>query len=189
MNASAFFAVFPRQLRFWTFHCIVNALLSFCIAWSMLDLKDSPTGIAAMLAGIGTFILFYATVTSIPGPLAHRGNLLARSLAAGTKVRSCLVGISLLLSFALGPSLMPDFFCGLLADDLVKNASYTVSSGYAMTSIGSSSSFLHVYTVTIVDGMVLSIILLTISFVSLLVLQGKERRKAFKRDYPQAIPR
>lgn len=189
MNASTFFAVFPRQLRFWTFHCVVNALPSFCIAFSMLGLQNSPTGIAAMLAGIATFILFYATMTSIPGPLANRGNLQARSLAAGTKIRSWFVGSCALLALFQVPLGLADLYPGFFAAEIAEQAFEVVNSGRPVASLGSHSSFLHVYTVTIIDGMILSFILLTISFVSLMVLQRKERRKFFKRGYPRAIPR
>jgi hypothetical protein len=180
MNTSAFFAVFPRQLRFWTFHCIVNALPSFCIASVMLNLKDSPTCIIAMLAGIGSFILFYALLTSIPGPLADKRNLLARSLTAGTKIRSWFVGICALLIIFKVPLFLVDFSIGTLAVRTVEETSRAVSPGGLVTSIDSHSSFLHIYMVTILDGMLLSIVLLTLSFVALVVLQGRERRKFFR---------
>ena len=67
MNFDSF--VFPRQLRYWSLHCLLNAAPSLGIALGWLGLWKSPSAVAAMFTAIATFIVLYATLTSLRGPL------------------------------------------------------------------------------------------------------------------------
>ena len=179
MNASSFPAVFPRQLRFWTFHCIVNATPSFVIALLCLQLSDNPTGILAMLCGIGSFVALYATITSLPGPLSDERNILARSLKAGVKIRSWIAGLSLLTAFTPALMISPDFWCGNIAVNVVESVIGSFRSGFSFSRMA-HAGFLKIYLITLTEGLILSFILITISFFAAIVLQAKERRKAFR---------
>lgn len=94
MNRTSFLTIFLRQLRFWTFHCIVNAAPSFCIAVMFLKLGKSPVAISAMLAGIGTFIVLYAATTSFSGPLANQMSAYLTTLLEGLLLSILLLTIS-----------------------------------------------------------------------------------------------
>lgn len=99
MNSSIFPVVFCRQLRFWTFHCMMNSLPSMLIAMTMLGLWRKPAAITAMFAAIGTFIFLYAALTSLDGPLADENHVLSRALRLGSKIRAWISGISLFMFF------------------------------------------------------------------------------------------
>ncbi|MEO5713151.1 MAG: hypothetical protein ABIT37_06655 [Luteolibacter sp.] len=176
MKSSAFFAVFPRQLRFWSFHCIVNAAPSFAIALLWLQLSENPAAILAMLCGIGSFILLYAALTSLPGPLSDERNILSRSLKAGAKIRSWIAGLSFLSVFTPALAISPDFWCGNIAVKMVESLIRTFRSGFSVARM-EHAGFLKIYLTTVIEGCFLSILLLMISFFAVIVLQSKERRK------------
>ncbi|MCW1926458.1 hypothetical protein OKA05_28160 [Luteolibacter arcticus] len=177
-----FATVFPRRLRYWSLHCALNSLPSLIIALWALELRHKPLAIAAMFSAIATFILLYATLTSLPGPLAEESNLLSKSLRLGTKIRSWISGVSLLLIPAKGLFFMPDFWCGWAAIGLYNWVLRTLgiwTQRFPMNRGNQPDSFLPVYTVTLLEGLILSFLLLMISFFALLVLQAKERRRSF----------
>ena len=179
MNASTFYSVFPRQLRFWTLHCVVNALPSFAIALCCLQLSENPVAIFAMLCGIGSFIALYATLTSLPGPLSDDRNILSRSLKAGAKIRSWIAGLSLLTVFTPALMISPDFWCGNIAVSMVESLIGYFRSGFSIERM-EHAGFLKIYLTTILEGFILSFLLLMISFFAVMILQAKERRKAFR---------
>lgn len=185
MNETTFRSRFPRQLRFWTFHCGLNALPSLCIALFHMRLWDTPGAVAAMLGAIITFILLYAALTSLPGQLADGRHILSRSLRLGAKIRGWISALSLLLIWVPTIFFTPDFWCGILAIEIFNHlAPYT---GYTSTFGGvtpsdASSPFLAVYTVTLLEGFILSFVLLLISFFSILFLQSRDRRIAFPKN-------
>lgn len=183
MEPPAFSTVFLRQLRYWGFHCSLNALPSFGIAVFYLKLGKSPQSLAAMLSAIATFILLYAALTSIRGPLSDPGHLLSRSLKLGAKIRGWISGISVLL-LATGPGMMltPDFWCGFLSLAILNQACRLlgVSENFfanAPDSASASASFLPVFTTTLLEGFILSFLLLMISFFALFFLHRKARRQ------------
>ncbi len=176
--------VFLRQLRYWTFHCLLNALPSFIIAAFWLGLRN-VTAVTAMFAAIATFILFYAILTSLNGPLSRPNHVLSRALKLGAKIRAWISGLSLLLL----PSeelvrLAPDLWCGLLSFGLLNRAAELFHPGTNFFNFFSggrpTQDFLPIYVTTLTEGLILSFLLLTISFFAVIFLQAKERRKAFR---------
>jgi hypothetical protein len=180
MDTRTFSAVFPRQLRFWSLHCLLNALPSLGIALGWLGLWRSPQAVVAMFSAIGTFVLLYATLTSLPGPLARQDHLLSRSLRLGAKIRGWISGVSL---FALPmPALLmftPDYWCGWAAILLVNLPGGTAREQPFFSTEGGTAGFAPVYLTTLTEGFILSFLLLMISFFALLAVQAKDRRRAF----------
>lgn len=185
MNNSTVRTVFPRQLRFWTFHCAINALPSLCIALVFLRLWKSPPAVAAMICAIATFILLYATLTSLNGPLANESHLLARSLKLGAKIRAWISGLSLFLLSANAAVFTPDFWCGFLASGLLYRADQFFNPGsntFDLVSVSRSAAtidFFPIYVTTLLEGIILTFLLLMISFFAVMFLQARDRRKFF----------
>lgn len=181
-------SVFLRQLRYWTFHCSFNALPSFCIALFFLQLWKSPPAIAAMVCAIGTFILLYATLTSLNGPLANEDHILSRSLRLGAKIRAWISGVSLVMIPIGAFMLTPDFWCGFLSvtvtDSLLKWAGGPVS---PLGSNGQNAGFFPIYLTTLLEGFILSFLLLMISFFAVMFLQARDRRNAFRSLDPRRL--
>lgn len=156
---------------------MINSLPSMVIALITLGLWAQPAGIAAMLAAIGTFILLYATLTSLDGPLADERHVLSRALRLGSKIRVWISGISLFFA-AIPPFMMflPDFWCGFLASNIVNDAGR--SFGFAGSPGWSQNTgFLKIYAITMLEGFILSFILAMISFFAVIYLQARDRRK------------
>ncbi|MES2924599.1 MAG: hypothetical protein V4819_23805 [Verrucomicrobiota bacterium] len=188
MDATTFRTVFPRQLRFWAFHCTLNALPSFCIALTILKLWKSPSAVAAMLCATATFIVLYATFTSLVEPLADENHVLARSLKLGTKIRSWISGLSLLVAFTPAVSITPDFWCGLISVSLT-NALFKSAGGsadlYNAGAGGANAGFSPVYVTTMLEGFILSFILLMISFFTVMFVQTRDRKRVFEVAEPR----
>lgn len=182
MSDTTFRSTFPRQLRFWAFHSSLNALPSLCIALGYMQLWDNPPAVAAMLCAISTFILLYATLTSLPGPLANGDHVLSRSLRLGAKIRGWISVLSLLLMWPPAVIFTPDFWCGLFATNVFNHlaglAGFSSSFGGNIPS-DAGSGFLPVYTVTLLEGLILSFLLMLISFFSIIFVQARDRRAAF----------
>ena len=180
MNTSTFRTVFPRQLRYWTFHCTLNALPSFCIALVALQFWKNPQAIAAMVSAVGTFILIYAACTSLNGPLADETHVLSRSLKLGARLRAWISGFSMLVVFTPAMSITPDFWCGyfavILANVLSKAAG---ASGSLFDMNGGNAEFFAVYTITMLEGIILTFILLMRSFVAVVFLQARDRKQVY----------
>lgn len=174
MNPSPFLTVFPRQLRYWTLHCSLNALPSFCIALAFLGFWKTPSAVAAMCCAITTFILLYAALTSMNGPFSDENHILPRALKLGAKIRGWISGLSLLVVFTPAVSATPDFWCGFIS---VSCTNFLLKS--PGDSFDLASGFLPVYITTMFEGMILSFILLMISFFAVIFLQSHERRKFF----------
>lgn len=181
-------AIFLRQLRYWTFHCLMNALPSFIIAAAWLKLR-SPTAVSAMLAAIGTFILLYATLTSLKGPLSDANHVFSRALGLGTKIRAWISGLSLLLLPTENLMMFtPDFWCGFLSFGLLDRAAHFFSPGTNAFNLVNGSAatkgFLPIYATTLLEGFILSFILLMISFFAVIFIQARDRRKLWKAARP-----
>lgn len=184
MITSSFPVVFRRQLRFWTFHCVLNALPSLGIALLFLRLWKSPVAVAAMLSAIATFILIYATITTLKGPLSDAEHVLSRALKLGTKIRGWISCISILLLFT-GPGTIfsPDLWCGWLAVNVLNRAANLAGANnsgvFQPEPAHDIEGFLRIFTTTMTQGFILSFLLLMISFFSILFLQARDRRKFF----------
>lgn len=189
-------AIFLRQLRYWTFHCLINALPSFILATVYLQIWRSPSAVAAMMAAVATFILLYATVTSLSRPLRNEDHLLSRALKIGTRIRLAISGVSTVyLPFLPLVLFMPDMWCGVLAiGTLNRLASMVTGSGRAFfdfsdggTIVANGTHFLATYAVTMLEGFILSFLLLLISFIAVICLQAKDRRRANLELYLQRL--
>ncbi|WP_367875133.1 hypothetical protein [Luteolibacter sp. Populi] len=176
--------VLPHQLRHWALHCSLTALPSFGIALFMLQLWKLPAAIAAMLAAIATFIALYALITSLKGPLTDPGTLVARSLKLGTRIRTAISLISIPLLFTRMGGWTPDFWCGFLACSVTNAIGKKLGSHQELIRSG-RGDFLPVYFTTILEGIIISFMLLMIAFFSLLILQRRQTRRSF----PAAISR
>lgn len=177
---STFLSRFSKQLGHWAIHGLFNALPSFIIAVFLLQLQDRNS-ITAMLAAVGFFVVAFATATSLPGLLSDSMHLLSRSIRLGARIRSWIAGLSLLV-FPFGHnaiSFIPDFWCGLAAglvqDNVVRRMGFQNS--FVNRRGGDPMDFLSVFTITLLEGLIISILLLTLSFFCLIVLQARERRR------------
>lgn len=186
-------AVFPRQLRFWTLHCLLNAAPSLGIALGWLGLWRSTPAVVAMFTAIATFILLYAALTSLRGPLTDPGHILARALHLGTRIRAWITGLSLLvLPTGVFMVFTPDYWCGMLAIGLLNSAARHLGMAgpfFSPDPAAATSGFLPVYATTLLEGFILSFFLLMISFFALIFLQMRDRRKAFAGAGSPAAPR
>jgi hypothetical protein len=184
----AFRRSFPGKLGFWSVHCAINAVPSYLIAVVWLGLWNSLTAQLAMLAAVVTFILGYSVVTSWVSVLREGRNLFTRALHVGLVIRtiiSCLTA----LAIPLGPFLLftPDLWCGLWANSLVSKVfgfaglaartDIDGRTGSVADSVLSGVGFLEIYATTLVEGLILSFMLFIFSFLAILILQMRDRRK------------
>lgn len=181
-----FFARFPKQLGHWTIHGICNALPSFIIAMILLGLR-TPVAILAMLSAVAVFVLAFAVVTSLPGPLSEESQVLGRAIRLGARIRSWMAGLSLLF-FPFGESTFfftPDFWCGWLAVMIQgEMEKWFGIQGFALRPLDetgdASVRFLPVFTTTLLEGFIISFLLLMISFFCVIFLQARESRRMLK---------
>ena len=181
MEPPTFSTVFLRQLRYWSLHCTLNALPSLAIALIFLELWKNPKGVAAMLSGIASFILLYAVLTSLRGPLSNPDHVVSRSLKLGTKIRTWISAISVLLVPAGAVFLLPDFWCGMLSVSILNQVFGMLGLEIELPDANPSGTpigFLPVYLTTMLEGFILSFLLLMISFFAMLFLHRKARRRA-----------
>jgi hypothetical protein len=174
-------AIFRRQLRYWMLHCLLNALPSFIIAAVWLKLRG-PLAVSAMLGAIGTFILLYATLTTLQGSLADPNHSFSRALKLGAKIRAWISGMSLLMvPFEKIIIFTPDFWCGFLSFGLLNRAAEFLHSGTNSFNFfndhAAAKGFLPIYATTLLEGFILSFILLMISFLAVIFLQSRDRWK------------
>lgn len=170
---------FPQQLKHWTFHCTINALPSFIIAAAWMKMYRQPACLAAMLLAIACFILTYATLTSLPGSLNEKDSLTSRAIRLGAKIRSWIAGLSIPF-VCIGEGFLffvPDFWCGWFSMASVNWIASQFGYGNSVMNDGPSSKPVAVFFTTLLEGTMLSILLLMISFFALIMLQAKARRK------------
>ncbi|WAC20386.1 hypothetical protein OVA24_03210 [Luteolibacter sp. SL250] len=191
MGSKTLREVLPRQLRFWSLHCTLNALPSLAIALGWLGLWKSGVAILAMMSAIVSFILLYAVVTSVVRPLADGDSILSRALKLGTKTRSLISGGSLLaVTTGMGVPFTPDFWCGF-------GASVIVDSLRTIAEIGAfpaqfepdvprlgNVSFGSIYLTTMLEGLLLSMLLFMLSFFCVILLQRRDRKMAYASGSP-----
>lgn len=180
MSTSAFLSNFPHQLRYWSFHCTLNALPSFGIALWILGLRN-PSAIAAMASAVVTFILLYSTITSVRSPFSQENHILSRALKLGAKIRAWTSAISIPLAFTPVLVFLPDLWCGLFATIIV-NQTMVLPGDPAPFSpaMQPSPGFALVYVATMIEGFLLSGILLCISFLAIVFLQWRDRYRLYE---------
>ena len=194
-------SVFSRQLRYWSFHGSLNALPSFCIALSMLNLWKSPSGIAAMICGVATFILFYSTVTALFPALSSPSGFVAKSVRIGTRIRSSLAAfalLSILISLGmlhlgirsgfndvLGLGWCCDFWCGAMANGILENLVRAMRPWVLQFGFGTVTvSFMKIYLTTVIEGIILSSILLAFSIFAAIFIRVRESWWLFRLEKP-----
>ncbi|MCP5537469.1 MAG: hypothetical protein H7A51_14700 [Akkermansiaceae bacterium] len=183
-------STWPGQLRYWSIHCGLTALPSFCIA---LTYFNTLASIAAMLAGVATFVMAYTAVTASPLYGKIHGGLVGRSVRLGTRIRMIisLVGLPLLI-----PLIGLDIDTAEPAPTMVFTADFWF--GYAallITAIGGQfvgldfnsvvrdsapPGFLFTYLTTIVEGLLISVSLVLIAFFSLIILNARQKRRVWQ---------
>ena len=124
-----------------------------------------------MLLAIGTFILIYSTLTSLPGPLLEKEHLLSRALRVGVKVRGWISAISVGIIPLGGMMVTPDFWCGFYASELVdKGMRWLGAQGLDFGS-PKLTGFPEVFAVTLLEGFMLSLIILAVALIAVVVLK------------------
>lgn len=169
---------FLHELRRWTGHCILNATPSFGIAILWFEMKTVES-IAAMICAIITFILGYATLTSLNLPLSNREHPIGRALRIGLIVRAWISGISC-LCIPLPPLMLltPDPWSGFLAIQIVKWLHSTfLGLPFDLERSPANMSFGAVYLTTLLEGLILSGVLFGISFFALIIVQTMLRKR------------
>ncbi|WP_411828065.1 hypothetical protein [Luteolibacter sp. AS25] len=189
MSKSSFSQVFPQKLKFWIWHCAVNACPSFLIASVWLGLWNWVAQFA-MIAAILTFVLCYSVATSLPGPLTNSGSLFSRALKLGLKLRM-IISILTVCAVPLGVVLMytPDYWCGWAAVIVVERVFDAMGlTAVLMQGVDEGSGgeilvqagFWEVYLTTLLEGLILSLMLFIFSLFSIVFLQMRERKRMFR---------
>jgi ABC-type sugar transport system permease subunit len=170
---------FPRQLGHWTLHGLFNALPSFIIVIFFMKVKRPETAIPAMLLAITFWILVFSVITSLKGPLAEKDHVLSRALRLGTRIRTVIACLSLVL-FAGGETpavvFVPDTWCGMAA---LAGYNYlgTLAGERNVSQYVEQGHFFPVFTVTLIEGFIISFLIVMISFFCVIVLQSSARRR------------
>jgi len=166
------------QFRFWMVHVCLTAMPSFCFA---LIAFNAPMAIAAMLAGIASFVCGYTLLCSLTiyGQLAGASTL-GRAVKIGARIRVIisLATAPLLLGIFVGLPLTlfaPDYWAGLGAVTIVQHA-WRLVLGQPLDLMNGSADFIPTYCVVIVEGLLISFTLVLIVFFCLLVLNRKASR-------------
>jgi hypothetical protein len=178
---------FASRLAFWLWHCIINALPSYLIAVIYLGLWEYPIAHVAMGCAVLTFILGYSVVTSLPGPLARKDSLFSRALNVALGIRLVIsVATSLVIPFGPLMLLSPDFWCGRLAAFLVSEAygvlgldGVLVDRSFDSDLSGVLPGFMEIYLTTLLEGLFLSFLLFILSFIAIIILQARDKRRMF----------
>ncbi|MEP2774872.1 MAG: hypothetical protein ABJQ29_02795 [Luteolibacter sp.] len=182
--------LFPAKLKFWSWHCLINALPSYLIAVVWLQLWQHPIAHVSMAFAVLTFVLGYSVATSLPGPLANKDSLFSRAVKVGLIIRLiisfltvCLVPTGVLLLFT------PDYWSGQLAVSIVNEIySYLGLEGTLLARVNDgrtpgisvSPGFLEVYLSTVLEGLILSFMLFILCVMAIIILQMRDRKRMFR---------
>jgi len=186
------------QAKYWSVHVCFCAAPSFIIAY--IYEVNAPTAIAAMLSGVATFIVAYTLITSTTFYTEQRENLLGKAVRAGTNVRLIISFLSLLALLINRVILkkdsteseipeiyqfLPDFWCGYASTLMVYNVSNFTDSLFANDPFSnpnplSSYGFIFIFLVTIVEGILLSLVLLIIIFFAFSIINIRQRNKHYR---------
>lgn len=175
-----FIDFFPGKLRFWSVHCVINAVPSYLIAVVWMQLWGSKPAQVAMLAAVVTFIFGYAALTSSLRVFQIKGNLFNRALRVGLILRT-VISVITVIAVPLGPFLMftTDLWCGHFANNAVADVlgvdGLMGKGGVASIRSMSKVSFLEIYLTTILEGLILSFMLFIFSFIAIIFLQRKSK--------------
>lgn len=178
---SEFLTRFPGKLAHWALHGTLNALPSFIIAAVYLRLWDKPQAVLAMISAVAVFIVTFATLTSLPGPQSDDSHVIARSIRLGARIRSWIASFSLpLLAFhQAAVFFVPDFWCGWLAVAVHQAAMKQLGAPRGANGID-DPTFGSIFSITLLEGIILSFLLLMIAFFCLVFQQARERRRAMR---------
>jgi len=184
---------FLKQLGFWGLHCGLTSLPSFCIA---LTRFNKPGEILGMVCGIFTFIFGYAFLTSASFYGKLNDGLIGNSVKMGARIRMwiSLCSLPVLLS-TLGqgdpsPEMMfvPDMWFGLAALTIYSLVSQIVGIDptYVSTTSSGELGIVGAYCITVIEGVLISVSLILIAFISLVVMNYRRNRRRLPSDF---IPR
>lgn len=174
-----FRSTFPRQLRFWAFHCCLGALPSFFIAVIFTSLHTNVEAVTAMLSATGIFILSYAAITSFVPALSDERHILARALKVGVKAR-CWLSAFILLIPPLGVLLiLPDVSCFWISALIVSLAARELGLKARLMDTPGMAGFGEMFITTIIQGVMLSFTVLFFSFCAAMILQSRDREEFF----------
>lgn len=175
----------PKQLRYWSIHCGVNALPSFLVVVIMLSQIQEDIvmlSVGAMLCAIVIFVITYTLITSIKGLFDNPKSLLSRALRIGAKTRLVISVVSLPFLVGLVDShsqeiimFCPDYWAGVGAVLVYAIATGETSSSPPVDESG--VGFMDIFAVTMIEGVILSIFLFTVAFIALVILQIRARRR------------
>lgn len=189
------FSRFLRNWGFWSLHSVVSALPGFCIAIWMVRLSENPFAFAAMLSALLTMIMVITSVMSIWPTLTAWQTLPSRGLWCGLVLRAICSGASFLIIISVlatngrdgNPILivLPDLWTGagaLLSITWISdyfglgNHQSRFIDGYT------NLSFAMIYLISLIHGLILCFLIFIVSFVSMLVLQIRDRKKFYQNE-------
>jgi len=187
------FKRFPWSYGFWSLHGVVSALPGFCIAMWMVRLSENPSAFLAMISALLTMILVITSLMSIWPSLTRWQTLPSRGLRLGLVLRAICSGASFLIVITVlatngrdgNPILiaLPDLWTGLGAVLSIALISDFFGFGNPLSGImdgPASLSFAMIYLIALTNGLILCFLILIVSFVSMLVLQIRDRRKLYQ---------
>ncbi len=113
---------------------------------------------------------------------------MARALKVGLILRAAISVITVLL-VPLGGFLLfaPDYWCGQISVNVVAylfgiiGLTSTLNESISGIERVSSTGFLEVYSTTMLEGVILSFMLFVLSFIAVIFLQMKDRKKRIRR--------
>jgi len=189
----AWFERFRRSLGFWSLHCVVSALPGFCIAMWLVGFSRNPVAPPAMLSALFTMILLLTSIMSIWPTLTDWRTLPSRGLRVGLQLRFiCSVASLIVLGVVLASEggdghailiLMPDLWTGLGAVLSISLLSEPFGYGNPVSDVMDDSSdlgFAMIYLIALIDGLILCFMIFIVSFVSMLVLQIRDRKRFYQ---------
>lgn len=183
---------FQRNFGFWSLQCVISALPGFCIAMWFLKLHENPFAPHAMLAALATFILGVTALFSLSGNLTKWRTLPSRGLRLGLILRGISSGVSLIVIAVIMANsgnyenpvtlLMLDVWTGaaaVLPLALLSEPLGFVSPADQIINQQTNLSFLMIYAIAIIDGLILCFLIFIGSFVAMLILQIRDRKAMY----------
>ncbi|GHC49997.1 hypothetical protein [Roseibacillus persicicus] len=165
-----------KNLQFWSLHCSITALPSFLMAGVFLELFQSVFSVLAMLTGVLIFILGYSLVSTFVPTLNNRNSLFSRALAIALKLRIAVTVLGLLaLCLPILFLLHPDYYAGLFAKALLESA-YSLVSQSSYYDLAQSNDFFAILLWTLTEGVILSFLLIFVSFFCLILVNRRQNR-------------
>lgn len=177
-----FLRVFPGKFAYWSLHASFNAAPSLVIALLWLGLYNRPEAYAAMFWAIFFFIVLYATLTSLPGPLGKKGTPLAEGVRIGAKIRLWIAVISTPMALLPQTAMFtPDYWCGLYAINIVNMVHQFLAAGTVFFNTDQPRGFFPIFITTVTEGLLLSGLLFMFCFASILIRTERHRKDEGRR--------